>query len=111
MYFFFLYLALVTVCIFALCNDASAVPSDMDKAKDVKEPAVASKDVKDAIKAAKDQKKTKKECAKDCGTAYDPVCAHDPSNPSFKPRSFGTQCAMDVVNCEMGTSKFFIIFT
>lgn len=91
---------LVAVCIIALCNDAYAWPSDADKAKDTKP-----KDVATTIKDAKAAKEAKKKCAKDCGTTYDPVCAHDPANPNFKPRTFGTQCAMEVVNCEMGTSK------
>ena len=78
---------------------------DVKEPKDIKEAATASKDVKDAIKAAKEAKKNKKDCARDCGTDYDPVCAHDPVDSSFKPRTFGTQCALDIHNCEMGTSK------
>lgn len=71
----------------------------MDKTKEKpKDGATTIKDVKAA-------KEAKKKCAKDCGTNYDPICAHDPLNPNLKPRTFGTQCAMDVVNCEMGTSK------
>ncbi|KAL0119323.1 hypothetical protein PUN28_009713 [Cardiocondyla obscurior] len=71
--------------------------------KTIKETATASKDVKDAIKVAKETKKSKKDCARDCGTDYDPVCVHDPADSSFKPRTFGSPCALDVQNCEMGT--------
>lgn len=99
---------------FAFCEDAYALPDNvkLDTAKEVKEPkdikeaATASKDVKDAIKAAKEAKKNKKDCARDCGNDYDPVCAHDPADASFKPRTFGTQCALDIYNCEMGSSKY-----
>ncbi|XP_017889411.2 uncharacterized protein LOC108630572 [Ceratina calcarata] len=99
--------ALIVACAFALLLEVDAVPAD--EAKQVKEPkeikdaATASKDVKDAVKAAKEAKKNRKDCAKECGTAYDPICAHDPNDGSFKPRTFGTQCALDVHNCEMGT--------
>lgn len=75
---------------------------DVKEPKDIKEAATASKDVKDAIKAAKE---AKKKCTRDCGTQYDPICAHDPADASSKPRTFGTQCALDIHNCEMGTSK------
>lgn len=102
--------ALTFACIFAMHSAAIAEPSDLGaKPKEVKEPkeikdaATASKDVKDAIKNAK----KKKDCMKECGTAYDPICAHDPANTSTKPRSFGTLCAMEIHNCEMGTSKIF----
>lgn len=105
---------LATVCLFALCNSAYCVPTEAPKPakevkepKDIKEAATASKDVKDAVKAAKDAKKTKKECAKDCGTTYDPICAHDPADAKAKPKTFGSQCALDVANCEMSTSKFY----
>ncbi|KAK0086288.1 hypothetical protein PV325_003434 [Microctonus aethiopoides] len=106
----------VTLCVFALCNNAHASPTstDDDKIKDtkskdppkdikeIKSTATASKDVKEAIKNAKDAKKMKKDCANECGAAYDPICAHDPTNSAFKPRTFASQCALDVVNCEMG---------
>lgn len=95
---------------FAFCEETYAFPDDtkidtkdIKEPKDIKEAATASKDVKDAIKAAKEAKKNKKDCARDCGTDYDPVCAHDPTDASFKPRTFGTQCALDIHNCEMGT--------
>lgn len=99
---------------FTLCEETYAFPDDakinttmkdIKEPKDIKEAATASKDVKDAVKAAKEAKKSKKDCARDCGTDYDPVCAHDPVDSSFKPRTFGTQCALDIYNCEMGTSK------
>ncbi|OXU28749.1 uncharacterized protein LOC100119245 [Nasonia vitripennis] len=63
----------------------------------------ASKEVKDAIKNAKEAKKAKKDCLKSCPTDYVPICAHDPANASFKPRTFGNQCVLDTHNCEMGT--------
>ncbi|KYN34905.1 hypothetical protein ALC56_10873 [Trachymyrmex septentrionalis] len=97
---------------FTLCEETYAFPDetkvdttmkDVKEPKDIKEAATASKDVKDAIKASKEAKKNKKDCARDCGTDYDPVCAHDPVDSSFKPRTFGTQCALDIHNCEMGT--------
>ncbi|XP_066596039.1 U-Kazal-Dg21.2 [Prorops nasuta] len=86
-------------------KDAAGAVKDVKEPKDIKEAATASKDVKDAVKAAKEAKKTKKECIRDCGKNYEPVCAHDPSNATVIPRTFGTQCAMEVANCEMG-SKF-----
>lgn len=104
---------LAVSCIFALYTEASAKASDVGtKPKDVKEPkeikdsATASKDVKDAIKNAKDAKK-KKDCAKPCPVAYDPVCGHDAADPASKPVTFGTLCAMEVHNCEMGKSEHF----
>jgi len=99
---------------FAFCEEGYALPEDDVKTttvKDIKEPkeikeaATASKDVKDAIKAAKETKKRQKDCARECGNDYDPVCAHDPADPNVKPITFGTQCTMDVYNCEMGLSK------
>ncbi|KAL6262927.1 uncharacterized protein LOC105433173 [Pogonomyrmex barbatus] len=101
--------AFAFLSMFTLCEETYAFPDDakaMEKIKepkDIKEAATASKDVKDAIKAAKEAKKNKKDCARDCGTDYDPVCVHDPADSSFKPRTFGTSCALDVHNCEMGT--------
>jgi hypothetical protein len=98
---------------FAFCEEGYALPEDVKTTtvKDIKEPkeikeaATASKDVKDAIKAAKEAKKRQKDCARECGNDYDPVCAHDPADPNVKPITFGTQCTMDVYNCEMGLSK------
>lgn len=78
---------------------------EMKEIKDIKEAATVSKDIKDAIKAAKEAKKNKKDCPNECRDEYDPVCVHDPADSNFKPRTFGTQCAVDVYNCEMGTSK------
>jgi len=81
---------------------------DIKKSKDIKDAATASEDIKDAIKTAKEAvtaKKNKKDCARDCGTDYDRVCAHDSVDSSFKPRTFDTQCALDNHNCEMGTNK------
>ncbi|XP_047366987.1 uncharacterized protein LOC124955904 [Vespa velutina] len=105
-------LALAFAIIFAFSERTSmAFPTDtkiagqkeIKEPKDIKESAAASKDVKDAIKAAKEAKKNKKDCARECGTVYDPICAHDPSDANIKPRTFGTQCAMEVHNCEMGS--------
>ncbi|XP_015109891.1 uncharacterized protein LOC107036453 [Diachasma alloeum] len=90
-------LALVTVCVLALCQDAYASPSDMDKAKDTK-----AKDGTATVKDAKAQKDAKKKCAKQC-PARDPICAHDPTNPTLKPKTFDTTCHMEIENCEMGT--------
>ncbi|XP_018309143.1 uncharacterized protein [Mycetomoellerius zeteki] len=104
--------AFAFLSMFTLCEETYAFPDetkvdttmkDVKEPKDIKEAATASKDVKDAIKAAKEAKKSKKDCARDCGTDYDPICAHDPVDSSFKPRTFGTQCALDIHNCEMGT--------
>ena len=64
-----------------------------------------SKDLKEVIKNAREANKAKKDCLKACPANYDPICAHDPANPTFKPRSFGNQCVLDTHNCEMGTSK------
>ncbi|XP_076759192.1 uncharacterized protein LOC143428305 [Xylocopa sonorina] len=101
-------LALVVACALAFLERADAVPSDTTakpkEPKEIKETATASKDVKDAVKAAKDAKKNKKNCLKECETVYDPVCAHDPKNTNFKPRSFGSPCALEVYNCEMGSN-------
>lgn len=99
---------------FTFCEDTYAFPDDakattmkeIKEPKDIKEAATASKDVKDAIKAAKEAKKNKKDCARECGNDYDPICVHDPADSNFKPRTFGTQCALDVHNCEMATSKY-----
>lgn len=101
------------VSMFTFCEEAYALPDDakattmkeIKELKEIKEAATASKDVKDAIKAAKEAKKSKKDCARECGDDYDPVCVHDPADSNFKPRTFGTQCALDTHNCEMGTSK------
>lgn len=100
---------------FTLCEETYAFPDDAKATtiKEIKEPIdikEVAKDAKDIIKAAKEDsikaaKKNKKECAKECGNDYDPVCVHDPADSNFKPRTFGTQCALDVHNCEMGTSK------
>ncbi|XP_014488829.1 PREDICTED: uncharacterized protein LOC106752004 [Dinoponera quadriceps] len=103
--------AMAFLSMFTFCEEGYALPDDskvtpmkeIKEPKEIKEAATASKDVKDAIKAAKEAKKNKKDCARECGDEYDPVCVHDPMNPSFKPRTFGTQCALDVHNCEMGT--------
>lgn len=75
---------------------------DIKEPKDIREAATASKDVRDAINAAKE---AKKDCSRDCGPDYDPFCAHDPANSNIKPRTFGSQCALDNYNCDMGTSK------
>ncbi|KAK9308871.1 hypothetical protein QLX08_001285 [Tetragonisca angustula] len=102
-------LALVVVCALAIIESTSAVPTDttttvstkrVKEPKEIKETATASKDVKAAKEAAK---RNKKDCAKECGLEYDPICVHDPNDANFKPRTFGTQCALDVHNCEMGT--------
>lgn len=98
---------------FTFCEEGYALPEDskmvnlknVKEPKEIKEAATASKDVKDAIKAAKEAKKSKKDCARDCGDDDDPICVHDPADSNFKPRTFNTQCALDVHNCEMGTSK------
>ncbi|XP_050448889.1 uncharacterized protein LOC126850207 [Cataglyphis hispanica] len=103
--------AFAFLSMFTFCEDTYALPDDaktttmkeIKEPKDIKEAATASKDVKDAIKAAKDAKKNKKDCARECGNDYDPICVHDPADSNFKPRTFGTQCALDVYNCEMGT--------
>ncbi|KZC11085.1 hypothetical protein WN55_02446, partial [Dufourea novaeangliae] len=83
-------------------DTTTAVPKPIKEPKEIKETATASKDLKDAVKAAKEAKKNKKDCAKEC-TEYDPICVHDPRNVNFKPRTFGSQCALDVYNCEMGS--------
>ncbi|XP_025154833.1 uncharacterized protein LOC112588553 [Harpegnathos saltator] len=103
--------AMAFLSMFTFCEEGYALPDDakattmkeIKEPKEIKEAATASKDVKDAIKAAKEAKKSKKDCARECGDFYDPVCAHDPADANFKPRTFGTQCALDVHNCEMGT--------
>ncbi|XP_008559043.1 uncharacterized protein LOC103579431 [Microplitis demolitor] len=97
----FIVFALVAVCIVALCNEVSGFPNE-DKTKDMKTGSTTPKSVKDAQKNLKDVKRSKKECAKNCETTFDPVCAHDPANPNFKPRTFGNQCTMETVACEMG---------
>lgn len=106
--------AMAFLSMFAFCEEGYALPEDtkattvkdIREPKDIKEAATASKDVKDAMKAAKEAaKKSKKDCARECGDDYDPVCAHDPADPNVKPRTFATQCTLDVHNCEMGTSK------
>uniref|UniRef100_A0ABD2XFG7 Kazal-like domain-containing protein n=1 Tax=Trichogramma kaykai TaxID=54128 RepID=A0ABD2XFG7_9HYME len=89
--------ALVVIC---LIESSKAVPTEKPVATDKPQ---ASKDVKDAIKRAKEEQKTKQNCRKACTDIYDPVCAHDPTNTGNKPRSFGSQCVLDVHNCEMGT--------
>lgn len=93
---------------FTLCEETYAFPDTTTM--DPKETMTASKDLKDVMKATKEAKKSKKGCARECGNDYDPVCVHDPADSSFKPRTFGTQCALDVHNCEMGTSKCIRIF-
>ncbi|XP_046749774.1 agrin [Diprion similis] len=101
-------LAFVLLCacvVYALPTDKdpkAAPPKEAQDPKQVKDPATASKEVKDAIKNAKDAKKTKKECAKNCPQQYDPVCAHLPTDVNVKPITFGSQCAMEVHNCESG---------
>lgn len=111
----FFRVVLTVVAIYLCVELAHAIPADAGAksttmkpkdVKEIKETATASKDVKDAIKNAKEAKKTKKECVKDCGVAFDPVCAHDPAVANYKPKSFGSQCALDVHNCEMGTSEY-----
>lgn len=103
--------ALAFLSMFTFCEDTYAFPDDTTNLKDakgikdIKEAATASKDVKDAVKAAKEAKKNKKDCARDCGDNYDPICAHDPADSNFKPRTFGTQCALDIYNCEIGASE------
>lgn len=104
---------MVVVCALAFIEETSALPTDtttvstkrVKEPKEIKETATASKDVKAAKEAAKEAKRNKKDCAKECGAAYDPICVHDPTDANFKPRTFGTQCALDVHNCEMGTSE------
>ena len=88
-----------------LCDKTNAVPAGVEGST-TGAPREASKDVKDAIQKAKEAKKSKKNCARDCSTKYEPVCVHDPINASYKPRTFGSQCAMEVQNCEMGTSEY-----
>ena len=62
-----------------------------------------SKELKEVMKAGK---KNMKDCPNDCdASGFDPVCAHDPSDSSVKPRSFGSMCAVEVANCESGSSK------
>ncbi|XP_011693303.1 PREDICTED: agrin [Wasmannia auropunctata] len=104
--------AFAFLSMFTFCEDTYALPDEAGKVdtmknvkepKDIKEAATPSKEVKDAIKAAKDAKKNKKDCQRDCGTNYDPVCAHDPTDSSVKTRTFGTQCNLDVHNCETGS--------
>ncbi|CAK9824825.1 hypothetical protein ANTRET_LOCUS2930 [Anthophora retusa] len=103
---------LAFVAAFAFLERADALASDttttvstkeVKEPKEIKQAATASKDVKDAIKAAKEAKKHKEECLRDCLDSYDPICAHDPNDTSVKPRTFGSLCALDTFNCEMGT--------
>ncbi|XP_014203646.1 uncharacterized protein LOC106635965 [Copidosoma floridanum] len=97
---FTLVLAVVLVC--AIAGTSQASPTE--KPSTVKPAVTASKDVKDAIKNAKETAKAKKDCLKVCATNnYDPICVHDPSNATYKPRTFGNQCALETHNCEMGT--------
>ncbi|XP_076165737.1 uncharacterized protein LOC143145852 [Ptiloglossa arizonensis] len=105
-------LAFTLACVFAfLVEDVRGVPSErttivpkqIKEPKEIKEAATASKELKDAVKAAKEAKKNKKDCLKECGPDFDPICVHDPNDPTYKPRTFGSQCALDVHNCEMGT--------
>ncbi|CAG5087845.1 Protein of unknown function [Cotesia congregata] len=97
----FIVIALFAVCIVALCNEASASPAD-DKTKEMKPGSTTPKSVKDAQKKDEKSKTFKKECVKNCPTTFEPVCAHDPANPNFKPRTLANQCTMDTVACEMG---------
>ncbi|XP_034179320.1 uncharacterized protein LOC117603881 [Osmia lignaria lignaria] len=107
----FVLFAFTLACALAFLDETCAEPSDTTTApskqikepKEIKESATATKEVKDSVKAAKEAKKNKKDCMKECGTVHDPICAHDPNDATFKPRTFGTQCALDVHNCEMGT--------
>ncbi|XP_003692060.1 uncharacterized protein LOC100868833 [Apis florea] len=96
-------LALVVACalVFAEAADTSSPSTKpIKEIKEIKDTATASKEVKLAKEAAK----KKKDCARDCTTiTYDPICAHDPNDATFKPRTFGTECALNVYNCEMGT--------
>ena len=70
----------------------------------------ASKELKDAIKKAKEEQMSKKNCAKACTMNIDPVCAHDPADANYKPRTFANSCALEVHNCEMGASEYRAIF-
>lgn len=99
--------ALVVACALVLAETASTSSSTkpVKEPKEIKEAATASKDVK----AAKEAAKKKKDCARECGTAYEPICAHDPNDATSKPRTFGTECALNVHNCEMGTSECLFI--
>ncbi|XP_076632089.1 uncharacterized protein LOC143347083 [Colletes latitarsis] len=106
------FVAFIVACAFAfLAEDARAelsstttvAPKPVKDLKEIKETATASKDLKDVIKAGKEAQKNKKDCLKMCGTDYDPICVHDPNDPNYKPRTFGSQCALDFHNCEMGT--------
>lgn len=45
----------------------------------------------------------KKECIKDCGDLYKPICAGDGSQKDYK--SFGSECVLANYNCESGNSK------
>ncbi|XP_053977376.1 uncharacterized protein LOC128875644 [Hylaeus volcanicus] len=104
------FVALIIACAFALLvenayanTSTTTTPKQVKEPKEIKETATASKDLKDAVKAAKEAKKNKKDCLKECGTEYEPICVHDPNDANYKPRTFGSQCALDVHNCEMGT--------
>ncbi|XP_011497416.1 PREDICTED: uncharacterized protein LOC105361832 [Ceratosolen solmsi marchali] len=89
--------------ILLVCGISSIEAGPSEKSTTAKPAVTASKDVKEAIQKAKEAKKAKKECMKMCPTSYDPICAHDPNNATFKPRTFGNQCVLDTHNCEMGT--------
>lgn len=93
------------VSTFTFCEEIYALPLD-DAAsttlRSIDKEVTPSKDLKEVIKAGKEARKNKKNCARDCGYNYDPLCAHDPSDPTFKPRTFGSQCVLEVYNCEMG---------
>jgi hypothetical protein len=89
-----------------VCGISNIEAGPTEKPTTAKSEVTASKDVKDAIQKAKEAKKVKKECMKLCPAIYDPVCAHDPTDITFKPRSFGSTCSLGIHNCDMGTSKF-----
>lgn len=100
---------MVVACALVLAETASTSSSStkpVKEPKEIKEAATASKDVK----AAKEAAKKKKDCVRECGTAYEPICAHDPNDAASKPRTFGTECALNVHNCEMGTSECVFTF-
>lgn len=46
----------------------------------------------------------KKQCLKECGEEYKPVCGGDGSGKGNK--SFGNKCVLENYNCEQGLRKY-----
>lgn len=63
--------------------------------------AVSGSPAKGSTKAAL----KKKDCLKDCGEVYKPVCAGDGTTKTTN-KSFGSECVLANYNCEHEASKF-----